>query len=280
MKYSLLAVLLAFMVSSCSSSGDGDKDYREENEAEIAAYVAANSLNATRSASGLYYAIEEQGTGKAITGTSDVTVSYKGYFTNGVEFDSTGDDFLSFNLQAVIRGFAEGLTYINEGGKIILFVPAHLGYGSKDLNGIPGGSVLIFEVTALSPEMIAEKNDEDIADYLQTEGLNAIKTESGLYYVIDNEGAGAQPNSESNVTVAYTGYYLNGTKFDESGALGLTFNLSEVIEGWKEGITYFKVGGNGKLIIPAHLAYGSYNYSTIPGGSVLVFDIDLLSVNE
>jgi FKBP-type peptidyl-prolyl cis-trans isomerase len=280
MKYSLLAVLLAFMLASCSTSSDGNKDYREENEAEIASYVANNNLNATQSASGLYYVIEEEGTGKEINVTSDVTVSYKGYLTNGNEFDTTGDDFVSFNLQGVIPGFAEGLTYIKEGGKITLLIPAHLGYGSNDLNGIPGGSVLIFEVSALSPEQIAEKNDADIAEYLEKEGLNATKTDSGLYYIIETEGTGAQPSSDSNVTVAYTGYFLNGTKFDESGASGVAFNLDEVIEGWKEGITYFKVGGNGKLIIPAHLAYGSYNYSTIPGGSVLIFDIDLKSINE
>lgn len=280
MRYSLLAVLMAFMVSACSTSSDGNKDYREENEAEIAAYIANNNLNATQSATGLYYVIEEEGTGKAINATSEVTVSYKGYFTSGVEFDSTGDDFVSFNLQDVIAGFAEGLIHLNEGGKATLLIPSHLGYGSKDLNGIPGGSVLIFEVTALSPEMIAEKNDEDILAYIEAEGLDATKTESGLYYAIEQEGTGLQPTSESNVTVAYTGYFLDGSKFDESGAAGTSFNLNEVIEGWKEGITYFKEGGSGKLIIPAHLAYGSYNYSIVPGGSVLVFEIDLKSVNE
>ncbi|WP_421918278.1 FKBP-type peptidyl-prolyl cis-trans isomerase [Marinifilum sp.] len=278
MKYRLLAVMLAFIVASCSS--DGDKDYRQENEAEIKAYIADNNLNAERSTSGLYYVIEEQGTGIEINGYSNVTVSYKGHFTNGVEFDNTGDDFTSFNLQEVLPGFVEGLTYINEGGSIILLVPAHLGYGSNDANGIPGGSVLVFEVTVYSPEMIAEKNDEDIAAYIEAEGLDATKTESGLYYVVNQEGKGAQPTADSDVRVAYTGYFLDGTKFDESGASGLEFNLSQVIEGWKEGITYFKEGGKGKIIVPAHLAYGTYNYDRIPGGSVLVFDIELIEVKE
>ena len=280
MKYNLLVVLLAFMVSACSTSSDGTKDYKEENEAEIAAYVATNNLNATRSSSGLYYAIEEDGTGKAITFSSSVTLSYRGYYTNGVEFDTTGDDFVSFNLQNVISGFAEGLTHLNEGGKATLLIPAHLGYGSNDQNGIPGGSVLIFEITVFTPEMIAEKNDEDIVEYIAKEGLNATKTESGLYYIIENEGTGAHPTSESKVTVAYTGYFLNGTKFDESGAAGTSFNLDEVIDGWKEGMTYFKEGGSGTLIIPAHLGYGSYNYNIVPGGSVLIFEVELKSINE
>lgn len=270
---------MAFVAISCSSSSDGDKDYRDENEAEIAAYVAENKLSAIRSESGLYYVIEDEGTGKNISLISDVTLSYKGYTTNGEVFDTTGDDLTSFNLQNVIRGFAEGLSYLNEGGKATLLIPAHLGYGSKDHGNILAGSVLIFEVEVYSPEMIAEKNDVDILAYIEKEGLDATKTESGLYYTMDEPGTGAQPTDESIVKIVYKGTFLNGTKFDESSSVGVDIELSDVIDGWKEGIPLFKEGGSGKLIIPAHLAYGSYNYYGVPGGSVLVFEIELLKVN-
>jgi FKBP-type peptidyl-prolyl cis-trans isomerase len=278
MKYILLAIVLAFVVSSCSS--DDIKDFREENEAEIAAYVAENNLSAKRSVSGLYYVVEEKGTGKAITGASDVTVNYKGYYTNGSVFEKVNENWISFSLQNAIRGFAEGLSYFNEGGKGILLIPSHLGYGSKDYNGVPAGSVLIFEITIYTPEMISEQNDKDIQAYIEKEELETIKTESGLHYIIDEQGTGAQPTAKSDVTVAYTGYFLNGKKFSESRASGESFNLDNVIKGWKEGIPYFKEGGKGKLIIPAHLGYGSYNFRSIPGGSVLVFDIELKSVKE
>lgn len=277
MKYNLLALILAFVVSSCSS--DGEKDYREENEAEIAAYVAENKLSAMRSESGLYYVIEDEGAGKNISMISDVTLTYKGYTTNGEVFDTTGDDLASFNLQNVIRGFAEGLSYLNEGGKATFLIPSHLGYGSKDHGNILAGSVLIFEVEVYSPEMIAEKNDADIQAYIEKEGLDVTKTESGLYYTVDEPGTGAQPTGESIVKIVYKGTFLNGTKFDESSSVGVDIDLSGVIDGWKEGIPLFKEGGSGKLIIPAHLAYGSYNYYGVPGGSVLVFEIELLKVN-
>ena len=280
MKYNLLALILAFVASSCSSSSDGDKDYREENEAEISAYVAKHNLEAIRSASGLYYIIEDEGAGKKITLTSDVTLTYKGYFTNGEVFDTTGDDLASFNLQGVIAGFAEGLSYLKEGGKATLLIPAHLGYSSKDHNKISAGSVLVFEVNVYSPEMITGKNDEDIQAYIKKEELNATKTESGLYYTMDVVGTGAQPTEKSKIKVAYKGYFLNGKQFGESSSAGVDVELSEMIDGWREGIPLFKEGGSGKLIIPAHLAHGSYNYKTIPGGSVLVFEIDLISVIE
>lgn len=123
------------------------------------------------------------------------------------------------------------------------------------------------------------KNDQAINTYLEANDLTAVKSSSGLYYIIDEPGTGDQPTYTSNVTVAYKGYFLNGTVFDESEAEGVSFNLQQVILGWTEGITYFKEGGSGILLVPAHLGYGSYKYNGIPGGSVLVFEVKLISVN-
>jgi FKBP-type peptidyl-prolyl cis-trans isomerase FkpA len=100
-----------------------------------------------------------------------------------------------------------------------------------------------------------------------------------LYYVINNTGTGAQPSASSNVTVAYKGYFTNGNVFDKSDASGISFPLQNVIKGWTEGIPLFKEGGNGILLIPSHLGYGSSNGNGIPGGSVLVFDVKLIKVN-
>ena len=143
MKYALLSILFTLFIS-CSK--EKEVDYVAQNEEEIAAYVAKNKLNAQRSDSGLYYVINEAGTGKQPTTTSNVTVAYKGYFTNGSVFDQSNADGISFGLQQVIRGWTEGIPYFKEGGSGILLVPAHLGYGNSDYSGIPGGSVLVFEV--------------------------------------------------------------------------------------------------------------------------------------
>ncbi|MEN8775452.1 MAG: FKBP-type peptidyl-prolyl cis-trans isomerase [Polaribacter sp.] len=123
------------------------------------------------------------------------------------------------------------------------------------------------------------QTEADILKYIDENGLNAEKSNTGLYYVIENEGSGEKPTSTSNVTVAYKGYFLNGTIFDKSNSSGVSFNLQQVIKGWTEGITYFKEGGNGILIIPSNLGYGNNGRGSIPGGAVLVFDINLISVN-
>ncbi|TRX41445.1 FKBP-type peptidyl-prolyl cis-trans isomerase [Flavobacterium restrictum] len=123
------------------------------------------------------------------------------------------------------------------------------------------------------------KNDKEIIDYIAKNKLTAQKSDTGLYYVINEPGTGAQPTATSNVTVAYKGYFTNGSVFDQSSAAGIAFGLNQVIKGWTEGIQHFKTGGSGILLVPAHLGYGNYDYNTIPGGSVLIFEVKLISIN-
>jgi FKBP-type peptidyl-prolyl cis-trans isomerase FkpA len=123
------------------------------------------------------------------------------------------------------------------------------------------------------------QNEKEIVDYIAANKLTATRTDSGLYYVINVAGTGTQPTASSNVTVEYKGYYTNGSVFDGGKPGGLTFGLNEVIKGWTEGIPFFKEGGNGILLIPAHIGYGSNTTNGIPGGSVLVFDVKLIKVN-
>ncbi len=132
--------------------------------------------------------------------------------------------------------------------------------------------------TVVEPIDYTAINEEEINAYLVANELESQITSSGLHYIIENQGDGAQPSATSNVTVAYRGYFLDGTVFDQSTD-GLSIGLDQVIAGWTEGIPLFNEGGNGVLLIPSHLAYGSFDFNGIPGGSVLVFDIELISVN-
>lgn len=130
-----------------------------------------------------------------------------------------------------------------------------------------------------TPVDFTAQNQVEIEKYIAENNLNAQKSDSGLYYVINDPGKGKQPIAASNVTVAYKGYYTDKSIFDQSDEAGISFGLQEVVAGWTEGIAYFKEGGNGILLIPSDLGYGPSNYRGIPGGSVLIFDINLISVN-
>ncbi|GAA4292089.1 FKBP-type peptidyl-prolyl cis-trans isomerase [Aestuariibaculum suncheonense] len=274
-KLFVLATAFLFFVS-CST--DEPVDYSVQNDEEIQAYISENNLTAEKTATGLYYVIDEQGTGEMPTQASDrVKVIYTGYLTNGDVFDESTEG-ASFYLQYVIPGFAEGLTKFKEGGRGKIIIPAHLGYGSSKQNDIPAGSVIIFDIELVYVNYKTE-NDIQIQEYLTENNIEAQSTGSGLYYVINEPGTGVYPTSSDKVTVAYTGSFLDGNIFGESTVSGSTVALDQVIEGWKEGIPYFNEGSKGTLYIPSHLGYGNYYYNGIPGGSVLIFDIELKSVN-
>jgi len=135
------------------------------------------------------------------------------------------------------------------------------------------------DIKSATPLDYTAKNEQEIKEYVTKNNLTVQRSETGLYYIINEPGTGAQPTASSNVTVAYKGYYTNGTVFDQSNSAGISFGLNQVIKGWTEGIPHFKTGGSGILLLPAHLGYGSSDYNGIPGGSVLIFDVKLISVN-
>jgi len=139
--------------------------------------------------------------------------------------------------------------------------------------------ILIFGSCAKKKaEQQAADDKTIIKNYIATNSLFANESESGLHYVIDLPGTGDHCNGTSTVRVAYKGYLTNGTVFDESAAEGITFGLQSVIRGWTEGIPFYKEGGEGILLIPSALGYGSSKVGTIPANSVLIFDIKLIEV--
>jgi len=142
-------------------------------------------------------------------------------------------------------------------------------------------TVVLIGAFACEKRRIKKQSEEDekiIKSYISSHNLTATATGSGLYYVINPQGTGDKPTINSSVTVNYKGYLPDGKVFDQSPAAGATFPLSGVIQGWQEGIPYFKKGGKGVLLIPSALGYGTKATGGIPANSVLIFDIELLNV--
>jgi FKBP-type peptidyl-prolyl cis-trans isomerase FklB len=107
-----------------------------------------------------------------------------------------------------------------------------------------------------------------------------VELPSGVQYKILKEGTGAVPVETDTVTVHYKGTLIDGTVFDSSIDRGepVTFPLNQVIKGWTEGMQKCKLGGKIQLFIPSELAYGDKPTGPIPGGSALIFEVELLKI--
>ncbi|MDR7129805.1 FKBP-type peptidyl-prolyl cis-trans isomerase [Algoriphagus sp. 4150] len=140
------------------------------------------------------------------------------------------------------------------------------------------------------------EEDKIIQEFVKEKGLDAQKTESGLYYVIEKEGTGEPVSAGATMRVNYAGYLIDGTLFDTSieslakennafiegrpyEALPVTVGMGQVIPGWDEGLLLLKKGSKAKFIIPSPLGYGENAMGAkIPANSVLVFDVDVADV--
>ena len=115
---------------------------------------------------------------------------------------------------------------------------------------------------------------------MDDEKEKAKKTDSGLVYVVEQEGSGGKPSPTDIVKVKYKGQLVDGTVFDEN-AEGMELPLNRVIKGWAEALQLMSPGSKMKLVIPPDIAYGDFGAPPkIPGGSTLVFDVELMEFKK
>ena len=130
-------------------------------------------------------------------------------------------------------------------------------------------------------------DDKTLSDYIAKNNIKTIKTAKGTYVEIQDPGTGEQVTEGKAVTVDYKGMTLDGKIFDQSydssgkSIKPYTFMVGQrgAIEGWPDGLVYFRKGGKGRLFIPSYLAYGSRGAGgDIPGNTPLMFDVSVVDV--
>src|SRR5690242_15679015 len=130
----------------------------------------------------------------------------------------------------------------------------------------------------------AEKNKTEGAAFLaKNKSKSGVKsTASGLQYEVEKEGSGPKPKATDTVKVNYLGTKIDGTKFDSSYDRGqpATFPLNGVIKGWSEGLQLMPVGSKYKLYVPAELAYGENAPGPIGPNATLIFEVELLGIED
>ncbi len=282
---------------------------KAKDEKALKQFFTKKALNPTATGSGMYYSIQQEGSGEKPRTGYNVKMNYTGYLLDDTKFDSNVDTAFNhttpfeFKLgtNAVIKGWDEGVALLNKGSKATFYIPSHMAYGSmarpgSDANpkGIPANSCLVFEVELL--DFSAPVNeDAEIQKYLSEKNIKATKTASGLYYVITQTSDGEQAQNDKKVSMNYTGMLLDDTKFDSNTdpAFGhvspfeFTLGKGMVIKGWDEGVALLKKGEKATFIIPSTLAYGAQsmpgnaaNPKGIPANSILVFDVELTDIKD
>ena len=147
-------------------------------------------------------------------------------------------------------------------------------------------ALLLAAVTACSPtdSPLRDAQVIETTAFAPALGVNlatSTKLSSGMYIRDITVGTGAEVVVGQNVSMRYTGAFSNGTQFDAntSGApFSFRLGAGQVIAGWDQGVVGMKVGGVRQLIIPSSLGYGRSDYGPIPGGSILVFSVTVVSV--
>lgn len=271
-----LTLLAAFGWILMVATKCNDKKAGEKAEASTEA-----SIDTITTTTGLKYIIWKKGDGEQAEAGDNVSVHYAGRLLDGSPFDDSykrGQPF-TFPLGGgrVIKGWDEGIAYLNVGDSATLIIPAELGYGAADRPTIPANSTLIFDVELMDVKKVVKPEPFVVT------GKDTITTLSGLKYIKLNETDGAAVTPGSTVAVHYTGYLGDGKIFDSSISRGqpISFPIGtgKVIKGWDEGIALLKVGEKARLLIPSALAYGERGAGgVIPPNTDLIFDVELMGV--
>ncbi len=194
----------------------------------------------------------------------------------------------------------EGLALMHEGDSLIFWIDANKFY-EKNMGSVPAyvkeKDMIEFRVRMnkiSSPDedkkqsdtknkVLKDEEDRKLQAYLKENKIKTKPTESGLYFIETEKGRGVRATKGKTVVVHYTGYFLDGTKFDSSADRNEPFEFElgagRVIAGWDEGIALMDVGDKATLIIPSKIAYGERGAGgSIPPFSPIIFDVELLKV--
>jgi peptidylprolyl isomerase len=279
-------ITLLFLGLAISLSAQQTKGKKTTTQVQTKKIENKMDTNVITTASGLKVKITEKGTGRQVLKGDKVTAHYTGTLADGKKFDSSKDRNQPFSFKVgigqVISGWDEGFQLLNIGDKATFTIPPQIGYGATGAGGgvIPPNATLIFDVEVIDA---VEGPKPRPAIPFEVAGLDTVRMQSGLRFVKVELGNGVKAEQGKYVSVHYTGYLLDGKKFDSSVERGepIEFQLGRgmVIKGWEEGIELMHVGDKMRFIIPSELAYGEKGApGAIPPNATLIFDCELVDV--
>jgi peptidylprolyl isomerase len=227
------------------------------------------------------------GSGEKARPGDELTLHFTGWLGGGAQFQTTRTSGkpVTFTLGAgeVIDGWEQGLRGLQAGGVRLLRVQSYAGYGSKATTQIPPNSTLLFTVELVKREGAVPSEGIDV--FPDTASIVWQAGPEGLRFAVtapasDPAAPVAQPGQ--TVRVHYTGWLLDGTRFDSSRNRGQPFDFAldagQVVRGWDLGVNGMRKGEKRLLMIPAPLGYGTQGAGPIPPNATLLFAVELMDL--
>lgn len=276
-KYFTFILLAAVFFTACEK-----KEYQtieELDDANIQAYIQKNNLSVQEfEDTGMFYSILEEGDGAELDYEKQVPLvftlktlegsysavdtfnvanryyDYLGYFPYGSASANTPGSPLDkeIGMKVLLKKALK-----NGNGRIRIIVPSRLAFGRNGNKQIPSNASIDYEIHAIDSENVPAYEDQSILQYMVRNGMEVSefeKTETGIYYKINDLGTGEFLQENSSIKVAYDLKFLSGKTFQKADSASL--NLSSVISAWQEVMPKLKEKGKVRMLIPSPEAYG------------------------
>ncbi len=287
-----LMLLSLIILNSCKKEYESVQSI---DDRKIEEYISNNNISdAVKDPSGFYYEVLSQGASNLEFFKNTDSVLYSGaikslfngntYYQSPTVTSNIGT-FVGYanQFQGIsVPGIRTALQALKPGGKVRLILPSYLAFGKNgaDAIDVPSNEIIELTITTYPEQKQYLLDERRILEFITSKGLlpNAVRDESGVYYIVTQQGTGTEPiDLNSNLTVNYTGRLLDGTVFDSNTDGDFSTGLTGVIDGW-EILKKFKKGTKVRIFVPSVLAYGTGGSGTILPNSSLDFDLEIVDV--
>ena len=279
-------------------------ELQKKEKALIDEYLKNNNLVIPPDSNGIFKTTTKSGYGKSVVAGNYAKINLRfnlldrpqPIFDSWVNSNGKGIDIVVGTGYFGV-GLDNCLLSAKVGDVFTAVIPSEQAFGARGVERlVPPYSALHYECEVISTdteeayrakkmkqeEEDKRKQEKELNSYLKKNNINSTPDNDGIYKKTEVEGTGAMPVAGDRVSVHYTGYFLDGTKFDSSVDRNQPFEFAiatgSVIPGWDKALSTMKVGEKSIFVIPSELAYGPQGKNSIPPNTILVFEIELLSI--
>jgi FKBP-type peptidyl-prolyl cis-trans isomerase len=294
-----LSISLVLCLASCKDFLKNENEVQAEKaDAEMQTYIKTQPrYTFVKYTNGSYFTtVQANPSGKKVAPGDEITFYYKLFLLNGTSVDSVSESkkepavaafsglevMVGFskisNLALNMSGLTDAIFKTKEGERSISLVPSSLAFSSNSIGGIiPAYSNFRIDLKVEKIRTELQQVSEFASSFAKANSLNITEsTEDGFRLIMLKANPTGEPVKQGvSTTVAYTGYFLNGTQFDK-GEFAFSPGAGTTVVGFDRAVSKLKVGEKARAVFSSGLAYGAKSSGKVPPYSPLVFDIEII----